>query len=258
VFVTRQLRLLAGGATLVVGMWYLSAAPAAPELPNDSYKKVIEADIAQIQQHLDHIVANLAANPKEANRYGPTTRGLAMMLASYAEATGDEKLKTDSLKLAETLGKKQWKDGLAQAKALAAKGGGAPLKSGNLHTMHKFLLEEVMSPYRGGTVGGMNIEKEIRAIRDKKVAIDPAAIEILAARVAVLNEFAIHFPNDKAQVNKAKTDLWIKLSKESVDLSKKLVAEASKGKKANEADLQKTMVLLDAKCATCHKEFRDD
>ena len=43
---------------------------------------MIAADIAQLQKHLDHIVANLADNPKEANRYGPTARGLAMMLAA--------------------------------------------------------------------------------------------------------------------------------------------------------------------------------
>jgi hypothetical protein len=257
VFVTNQLRLSAGGAALVAGLWFLSAAPAAPELPKDIYKKVIEADIAQLQKHLDHIVSNLAENPKEANRYGPTTRGLAMMLASYGEATGDEKLRGDALKLAEVLGKKGWKEAAEMAKKLSAKPGAAPLKSGNLHAMHDFHLEEVMSPFRGGTVGGMNIEKDIRAIRDKKTA-DPAAAEILAARVAVLNDFASKMPNDKATMNKAKTDQWVKLCTDSIGLSKKLADEAGKGKKANPAELAKIVTAIDAKCVNCHKEFRDD
>ena len=46
----------------------------APELPKDTYKKVAEADIAQLQKHIAHIIDNLESNPKEANRYGPTTR----------------------------------------------------------------------------------------------------------------------------------------------------------------------------------------
>jgi hypothetical protein len=256
--VTTQLRLLAGGTSLVVGLWFLSAAPAAPELPMDAYQKVVPADIAQLQKHLDHIVDNLAANPKEANRYGPTTRGLAMMLASAAEATGDETLRTDALKLAAVLEKKQWKEAAAMAKKLAAKPGAAPLKPANVHTMHKFNIEEVMSPFRSATVGGMNIEKDIRAIRDKKLTVDPAAIELLAARVAILNDFASHFPNDKATVSKAKTDQWEKFTRDSIDLSKKLAEEAAKGKRANPGELTKLVTLIDAKCTSCHKEFRDD
>jgi len=257
-FVITQLRLLAGGSAVLVGLCFLSAAPGAPELTKDAYKKVIEADIGQLQKHLDHIVSNLTENPKEANRHGPTTRGLAMMLASCAEATGDEALKNDALKIAEVLGKKQWKEAAELAKKLTTKPGTAPLKTGNLHTMHKFGLDEVMSPFRGGTVGGMNIEKDIRALRDKKVAVDPAAVELLAARVGVLSDYASHFPNDKASVSKAKTDQWVKFCKESMDLSKKLVAESSKGKAANQSEITKLVTAMDAKCVSCHKEFRDD
>jgi cytochrome c556 len=256
--VTTQLRLLAGGSALVAGLLCLSSAPAAPDLPKEAYKKVIQADITQLQKQLDHIVSNLTENPKEANRHGPTTRGVAMMLASYAEATGDEQLKTDALKVAEALGKKQWKEGLELAKKLSAKPGDAPLKGGSLHTMHKFALDEVMSPFRGGTVGGMNIEKDIRALRDKKGPVDPAAVELLAARVNVLSDFATHFPNDKATVNKAKTDEWVKLCKDSMELSKKLAAEAGKGKSASSAEIHKLVTAIDAKCVSCHKEFRDD
>jgi hypothetical protein len=258
VFVTTPIRLLAGGAALVAGLLFLSAAPAAPELPKDAYKKVIEADIAQLQKHLDHIVENLSSSPREANRYGPTARGLAMMLAQSAEATGDENLKTESLKVAETLSKKQWKEAAEMAKKLSAKPGGAPLKSGNLHTMHKFNIEEVMSPFRSATVGGLNVEKDIRAIRDRKMMPDAAAVEVLAARVAILNDYAAHFPNDKATVNKAKTEQWEKLTKDSIELAQKLAAEAGKGKSGNQGEITKLVTAIDAKCVQCHKEFRDD
>jgi hypothetical protein len=256
--VITQIRLTAGGSALLVGLWFLSAAPGAPELPKDTYKKLIESDIANLQKHLDHIVSSLAENPKEANRHGPTTRGLAMLLAACAEATGDEALRNDALKIAEVLGKKQWKEAAELAKKLAAKPGTAPLKASNLHAMHKFGLDEVMSPFRGSTVGGMNIEKDIRALRDKKVAVEPAAVELLAARVGVLCDYASHFPNDKAAMSKAKTDQWLKMCKDSMDLSKRLVAESSKGKAGNLAEITKLVTSLDAKCVSCHKEFRDD
>ena len=255
---TIQLRLLAGGFALAAGLWFLSAAPAAPALPKIAYQKAIRADIAQLQMHLDHIVENLASNPKEANRYGPTTRGLAMMLAEYAEATGDEKLRTDSLQLADLLSKKQWKEAAQMAKTLASKPGSAPLKSSDLHKMHKFNIEEVMSPFRSGTVGGMNIEKDIRAIRDKKRAPEPADIEVLAARVAVLNDYASHYPNDKATVSKAKTEQWEKLTKDSIEFAHKLATESAKGKNANASEMIKLVTRIDAQCVNCHKEFRDD
>jgi hypothetical protein len=256
--VTTPLRMLAGGAALVAGLWFLTDAAAAPELPKDTYKKVAEADIAQLQKHIAHIIDSLAENPKEANRYGPTTRGLAMMLAAYGEATGDETLRTDALKVVEVLGKKQWKEALPMAKKLAVKPGAAPLKPAGLHKMHKISLEEMMSPFRGGTVGGMNIEKDIRAIRDGKVEVNAAEIEILAARAAIISDFAIHFPSEKALVSKAKTDHWEKLTKESIDLNKKIIAEAKKGRGANAKELMKMVTALDAKCVTCHKEYRDD
>jgi hypothetical protein len=254
VFVTTQFRLLAGGLVLVTGLWFFTAADAAPVLPKDAYKKVTEADISQLQK----CIATCAEDAKEAKRFGPTARSLAMMLASYAEATGDAALRTDALKIAETLGKKDWKAAGDLAKKLTAKSGNAPLKSSDLYKMHKYAIDEVMSPFRGGTVGGMNIEKDIRSIRDKKIPIDPAAVELLAARTAVLMEYASHFPNDKALVSKMKTDQWTQLSKDTLELTKKLVDETAKGKGANETVIVKLVGSIDAKCVNCHKEFRDD
>jgi hypothetical protein len=250
--VTTRLRLLAGGTALVAGLWFLTAATAAPTLPKDTLKKVVEADIAALQKYIE----TCAADPKDAKRFGPTTRAQAMMLAMYAEAAGDAALRDEALKVAAVLDKKDWKAAGDLAKKLAFKAGAGPLKSGDLHTKHKFALDEVMSPFRGGTVGGMNIEKDLRALRDKKVEIDPAAVELLAARIAVLSEYASHMPNEKATGKKK--DQWVKLSKDSIDQSAKLAAEAGKGKGANAAAIVKLATQIDRQCADCHKEFRDD
>jgi hypothetical protein len=258
--VTIQLRTLVGATALVAGLWYFSGATAAPPLAKDTYKKAAEADVAQLQKHLETCVAAEAAGTKDAKRFSPTAKSMAMILAAYAEATGDDAFKTQALKVAMELTKKvpDYKAALEDAKKLALKPGAGPLKPAGLDKMNKFALDEVMSPFRVGLVGGLNIEKDIRSIRDGKMAIVPADVEVLAARVAVITEYATFFPNDKALTNKANTDEWLKLSKDSIDLSKKLAEEAAKGTKADKADITKLIKSLDAKCVLCHNKFRDD
>jgi hypothetical protein len=252
--VSTQLRSLASASALFAGLWLLSGATAAPPLAKDTYKKAAEADIAQLQKHL----TTCDGDAKEAKRYGPTAKSIAMVLAMYGEAVGDSALKDQALKVADKIGSKNFKEALAAAKGLAVKPGAGPLPASGLAKLNKFALDEVMSPFRVSTVGGLNIEKDIRSLRDGKTAVNPADVEVLATRVAILLEYATSMPNDKATTNKANTDEWVKLSKDSIDLSKKLTEEAAKGKAANDKEIVKLIKSLDAKCVVCHNKFRDD
>jgi cytochrome c556 len=251
--VTTRLRLTVGSTALLAGLCFLSGATAAPVLPADTYKKVAEADLAQLQKHIE----TCDAEPAQAKRFAPTARSLAMMLAMYGEATGDAALRDGSVKVAEALGKKDFKAAAAAAKALAVKGDGKALAPGGLAGKAKYGLEEVMSPFRGSKVGGLNIEKDIRDIMKGTTPADPAAVQVLAARTAVLSEYTAAYPNEKASINAANKAKWEKWSKEMVELSKKLDAEAAKGKGADAKEIVKTLKLLDAKCSDCHNEFRD-
>ncbi len=253
---TTQLRVMVGGTALVAGLWFLSGAAAAPILPKDTYKKAADADIAQLQKH----IAVILEDDKEAKRFGPTVKSMAMMLAMYGEATGDKDLKDQALKVAEAAAKKDYKGAADLAKKLAAKPGTAPLKPGDLQKLNKYALDEVMSPFRGGKVGGLNIDRDLKDLikKENPTPIDPVAVELLATRTAVLAEYMPYFPNDKAAVNKANEDKWKKWSKETLDLSKQLADEASKGAKANTKDLLNTLKKLEAKCTDCHNAFRDD
>jgi hypothetical protein len=253
--VTTQLRLLVGGTALVAGLGYLAGAFAAPPaLSKDTYKKVAEADIAQLQKTL----ATCESDASSAKRYGPTAKSLAMMLALYGEASGDKALKDQALKVADAVGAKKFDAASAAAKSLAVKPGTKSLEPGNLAKLGKYNLDEVMSPFRGGTVGGLNIEKDIRSLRDAKMPVVPADVEVLAARAAILLDYATIMPNDKATVNKANTAEWEKLSKDSIEIAKKISDEAAKGKGANEKEIVKLIKSLDAKCVVCHNKFRDD
>jgi hypothetical protein len=251
--VSTQLRSLVGGTALVAGVWFFSGAVAAPPLAKDTYKKAVEADIAQLQKHL----TTCDSDPKEAKRYGPTAKTLAMILAMEGEALGDSALKDQALKVADKIIAKNFKEAITAAKELTVKPGAAPLPAG-LAQLNKVSLDEIMSPFRVATVGGLNIEKDIRSIRDGKMAVNPAEVEVLATRTAILLDYAAAQPNDKAKTNKANMDEWVKLSKDSIELTKKLGDEAAKGKGANEKEIVKLVKALDAKCVVCHNKYRDD
>lgn len=251
---TIHLRLLVGGAALVAGMCMLASAGASPPLSKESYKKAAEANIEQLQKHL----STIDAKPADAKRYAPTAQSLCMMLAMDAEALGDKGLKEKALKVADQIVGKKFKDALDASKTLAVSPGAAPLPPADLTRLSKYGLDEVMSPFRVSTVGGLNIEKDIRGIRDGKMTPNPADVGVLAVRTAVLLDYAMAMPNDKAKTSKANTEEWTKLSKDSIDLARQISDEAAKGKSASNANIVKLVKSLDAKCVVCHNKYRDD
>jgi hypothetical protein len=278
--VTHLFRAAVCGTALATGVWFFSGATAAPPaLPKATYKKAVEADITLLKQQLDWIAKNPAdANAKAAAR---TVKTLAVMLATNAETTGDAALREQSVKIAEASDKlaavvkprpamRDEKAVVDEAKAVAAlasklefKPGAAPLKGTDPHKMKGFDLEHVMTPFRpgmdpdGGNRGGANIEKDIRdAVKEKKV--DPAAVEILAARTAVIGEYTLAYPNEKATVNPANKKEWETLTKDMMDISKKLSEEAAKGKGASDKALLTMLGSLNDKCYKCHSTFRDE
>ncbi len=250
---TIHLRSLVGCAAVIAGACFLASAAAAPALSKESYKKAAEANIDQLQKHL----TTIDTKPADAKRYAPTAQTLCMMLAMDAEALGDKALKDQALKLADQIASKKFKNALDAAKGLAVKPGSAPLPHADLAKGSKFNLDEVMSPFRTSTVGGLNIEKDIRALRDGKMQPNPADVGVLAVRTAVLLDYAMAMPNDKATTNKANTEEWAKLCKDSIDLAKQLSDEAGKGKSANNAEIVKLVKSLDAKCVVCHNKYRE-
>jgi hypothetical protein len=244
-----RLRPLAGGAALAAGLWLLTAAAAAPpDLPKEAYKAAIEADIDTIQKLLNGGMPD--------KRAVPTIKAQAMILAVYGEATGNAALTAQALKVAEELAKKpaDFKAADAAAKELSNPKGGTPPK-GPIHTLHRFDLADAMAAFRLGKVGGLNIEADIRE-GAKKQAADPKAAQLLATRTAVIGEFTVQMPVEKATANPGNKAKWDKLSKEMIAISKEIAEEAGKGG----ADPKKLGALyrkLDTNCTNCHNDFRD-
>lgn len=250
----KPLRLWLGLGVLVAGSWMVVIQAAPPKLNREIYERTATADIAQLQASL----AKCQESPAEARRNLPTARALAMLLALEAEALGDATLQNQALQLAEVLNKKDFAAADKLAKTLKVQPGSAPLASKPLHKHAGFHLEEVMSPFRLGRSGGLNIEKDIRDWSKKGVKLDPAAVETLAARTALLSEYTYHLPNDKAEVNKANTEQWQKYCQELTELSRQLAEEAAKGKSASPNALSGLLNKINNKCNDCHNKFRDD
>jgi hypothetical protein len=231
-------------------------------MPKDSYKKAAEADLKFLQERLSDLAKkNAVPGAKLLDGQVKPALGTAMMLSVYGDALGDTSLKTDSVKVAELIVKKDYAGADALAKKLTVKPG-APGKPGALPKPFKddLMLTSVMSPFRGGTVGGLNIDRDIKDMTKVKDAmkIDPAHVEILAVRAGVITAYGFHVPNDKAKANGGNQKLWEKWSTESTDLSKQIAAEAGKGKGADEKKLKMLLTSLNARCNDCHNKFRDD
>jgi hypothetical protein len=250
----RLFRLWLGAGVVAVCSWTLTIQAAPPKLSREIFERVATADIAQLQTSL----AKCQESAAESRRNLPTARAVAMLLALEAQALGDALLQKQALEIAEILKKKDFSAADKLAKNLKVQAGNAPLSTQNLHKHADFHLEEVMSPYRLARSGGLNIEKDIRDWSKKGAKLDPAAVEILAARTALLSEYTFHLPNDKAEVSKANLEQWQKYSQELIDFSQQLAVEAAKGKSANPATLTSLLSKINNKCSDCHNKYRDD
>jgi hypothetical protein len=257
--VSHSPRTLVACAALAAGLWTLAVAEAAdaPEPSKDAFKKAADADLKFLQTRAAELAKKAASGAKTPDGQVKPAIGTALTLAAYSDAVGDAALKPAALKVADLLSKKDFKGADAAAQKLAVKPG-APGKLGTPPKPFKdeTMLDVVMSPFRGAGVGGLGIEKDIQDALKAGAKFDPAALELLGVRVAVLNSYGQQVPNDKATVNAANTKLWAKWSSESVEQGKLLAAEAAKAK-PDDKKLKTILSAINAKCVDCHEKFRD-
>ena len=262
-------RVLVGCAALAAGLWLVTGpAPAGtPDLPADSYKKAAAADVKFLQERLDE----LAKADTPLTRSAKPATAVALLVAAYADALGDPALKDGAIKVGEAIEAKNYKEASALANKLAVKPGGGKA-GGDLPKLpfyeakkdkSSFYLSTTMKVFSNTKVlnipAGLNIEKDLKewTARGSTAKLDPAEVELLAVRSAVVNEYALHNPTEKAANNPKNLKEWQDLAKQSVDLSKQIAAEAGK-KGANPKELRKQLTLLEAACTNCHGKYRYD
>lgn len=242
---TRWTRRLAGAAGLFVAAHVLTVAgssvAADGNVPDPVLKALTERDIAYLQK---------ALSGKVEKRAVPTVKATAMLVALYAQKAGNGALEEQALAVAAAVGKKDFAAAKAAAEKLSGATGGS---SKGADLADKTDLAEVMSVFRNGTVGGLNMEKDIRAqgkkLSDVKLAAD------LGARSAFIAHYALKLP--PADATGAKKKQWDDWCKEMATLGADVAAEAAKGASANKAEVEKKLKALDANCTACHNVFRN-
>ena len=238
------------GAVAFAGLatWTLTGGAANP-LPEGN--GTLAADIAFLQK-------GLSKEPQK--REVPTLKAVAMLIALNAQNQMDGKdaakmagLRDAALAVAGAVAKKDFAAAKTAAASLGDAKPAADAKPVPLGTMHKFDLDELMSSFRKGTVGGLNLEADVKA--QSKAATDPKAAAVIAGRVALIGEYTLVLPPEG--IDAAKKKQWDGWSKEMTSLATEVAEEAAKGEKADKVKIAKGFRSLDANCNACHTAFRN-
>ena len=234
----KTLFLLATAGTLV-------AAAQAANVPAPVAAKATAANVEFLEK-------GLSKTPQK--REIGTLKAVAMLVAWDAQEAKQGDKRDAAVKVAEGVAKKAFPAALDSAKLLAGAAGGAgtPVK---LHEQAKFSLEELMSSYRNASVGGLNLQSDIKNYGKKLSATDVDAAGVVGARNATIAAYTKLMPPDGTKGADLKQ--WEKLSDESERLGTAVATEAAKGAGAKVADIQKNMKALEANCAACHGQFKD-
>jgi hypothetical protein len=249
---TNCIRRLAGGAGLFAAAWLIAAATETTAadtvtLPAGVAQKAVGADIAFLQK-------GLSKTPQK--REVPTLKAVAMLLALHGQNNlSDPKmaaLRDQALKVGAAVAQKNYAAAKAEAGKLASPPAAASSAPVKLAEQNKFDLAELMSMFRNERVGGLNIEKDIRAQAKKVTDVDAAGV--IGVRCADAAVYAVQLPpSDAVGAKKKQWDDWCAEMKK---LGEEVAAEAGKGASADKAALAKKFSALDANCTACHNVFR--
>ena len=231
-------------AALAAGLFagLVAVAPAADVLTAPVSQQVMKADA-------DFLAKGLSKEPEK--REISTLKAAAMLLALNAQQT-KAGYRDQALKVAEEISAKKYTeaktaaDGLATAKA-------EPGEDKKLAELNKFDLAEVMSCFRADRVGGMNLEKDIKAYG--KALSDIDAAKVVAGRVALIAVYTKALPPAEAG-GAAKKKKWDDLSDQMRAISHEILADLN-GAAPNKTAVEKNFVRLNSNCNACHTDFRN-
>src|SRR5687767_12387553 len=141
------------------------ADPPEPLIPKDSFRRAADAEIKFLQKALPEI----AAAEKPLHGRISAAKGVAMLLVRYSEWLEDDAMKSQAIKVAQKIDEKDWKGAAEVSKALKE----PKVDQAALKAALPKVTGDIFSPFRGGTVGGLNIDRDVKdMIRAKARAED--------------------------------------------------------------------------------------
>ena len=243
-------RTFVGAAVLLLGMGFLAVrtqpAAVAADVSADELKMLISHDAKFIQTAL--------AGGKPDKKAINTIKSSAMMIAAYAQDAKLITVRNDALALAAAMAKRDYKTAAGLADKLSAAGAkpDPAMKKVTLAGMHKFDLNELMSQFRPGDRGGLNVEKDIKEGAKKGLPAQQAYA--IANRVQVIADYTDQMlPEDLGGAKKTKPN-WLRFNKDMRSAATDLAAAA---KANNAAKIKSALDKLDRSCVACHDVFRE-
>jgi hypothetical protein len=269
--VTSVRRPVAGVAALAAG-WVLFAltgqGPAADtKSAADVYKPVMPEDIltqlvTEEGKALRDAVAK-SADKKAASK----ARSVAFVIAVYAQgevarggptAPAMAGLRDTALKVAKAVADGKVDDAKKLAEVVKPTGKPDPAaKVGPVAVHEEFELDTLMQVFKPERGGGLEWEKKLQMLRDKRSAYTPADYQTLVPLMyriaAVAQPTEVFAP---APMGKKTPAEWIKLSRE---MSTEAVgaAELARKPKPDDKMVKAAVKKLEATCTNCHDKFRD-
>jgi soluble cytochrome b562 len=256
---------LAVGLGLFAGPRNGSAADAKaavdlykPVMPKDVFTQVVNDEAKTLRD----AVAK-AADKKQAGK----ARSVALMIAVYAQdeaARGGTNaaemagLRDTALKLAKAIADGKLDDAKKLAGEIKATGVANPsAKMAPVAVQADFEIDTLMQVFKPERGGGLEWEKKLQMLRDKRSAYTAADFQTLVPlmyRIATIAQPTEAFAPEP--MGKKTPEEWIKLSKE---MASEALATAELAKKPKPDDkMVKTAVKrLEATCTSCHDKYRD-
>jgi hypothetical protein len=223
----------------------LAALPAdpTPSLSKEAYKRAVKAEVAAIQKTLKE----LAADPEKPRGRDRSSKGIAMMLVRYADALGDDALKSQALKVIQQIDARDWKGANGAAMELdTAKPDADVLKA----LLPKLTTEETFAPFRKPFTGGLGIATDLA--EQSRTVTDTKRVELIAIRSYVAAELAADLPPKLVGSGRVEKVVWDRYILATKNASLEVADEAAKGEKADREKLKKLLAKLNAACANCH------
>jgi cytochrome c556 len=234
---------------------------ADARLVNGIWKSVLsDTELGTMVAADSKIIADTLAKGSPDKKGIAKIRAAALMIATYAQGAGDSQagLRDLALKIA-----KAANDGkLDEVKSLLAdvKPGAtvAGAKTGTIPLQDQFELAELMQQFKPERGGGIDLEKNLQTLVNKRGAFTPAEYKNMVPHL--LRTAAIAQPCEAfvpAQDEGMKTRAqWTKWSQEMGELASE-GAKLAKAAKPDDKAVKAVLKKIEANCAACHKVFRD-
>ncbi len=231
------------------------ADPPEPLISKESFRRAADADIAYLQTTLPEIATTPEKRQESKKK---VSKGVAMLLVRYADWLGDDALKSQALKVVQKIGEDDWKAAAQESKELKApKADKAILKA----PLPKITHAEVFAPFRGATVGGLNIDRDLKVQTKAATRVDQIDVklaELIGVRSATLLELGAELPPFNGDRKFTERE-WNHNNYATNRAGREVAIEAAKGDKADRAKLKKLLTTLNARCSNCHiSDGRDD